>query len=161
MGGDLRKSTRLCCDDDPSSSRSAYDTGRVLWHSLSGQSGSVLDYLGFAAAMVTLGYGLSAVTRDSLMAAETCAALTLPNFLLSGLTWPVFAMPKVMRPLAFGLPMNCVGFIIKKITVMGGPLTDCGSQIVVLGAWSVAPVCAWRGIGQVLNAARGGTPSNA
>ena len=115
----------------------------------------------FATAMATLGYGLSAMTRDSLKATEACAVLTLPNFLLSGVTWPVLAMPKLMWPLAFGFPMNCAGVMIKKITVMGGSLADCGKQIVVLAAWSViALLCAWRGTRQVLDAARNGTASN-
>jgi ABC-2 type transport system permease protein len=115
----------------------------------------------FATAMATLGYGLSAMTRDSLKATEACAVLTLPNFLLSGVTWPVLAMPKLMWPLAFGFPMNCAGVMIKKITVMGGSLADCGKQIVVLAAWSViALLCAWRGTRQVLTAARNGTASN-
>ena len=115
-----------------------------------------------AATMATLGYGLSAITRDTLKATEACAILTLPNFLLSGATWPVFAMSKVIWPLAYGFPMNSFAFMIKKITVMGGSLADCGSQIRILTAWSiVAVLCAWRGTRQVLNAAKNGAASNA
>jgi len=115
-----------------------------------------------AVTLATLGYGLSAITRDSLKATEACAVLTLPNFLLSGATWPVFAMSKVIWPLAYGFPMNSFAFMVKKITVLGGSLADCGSQIRVLAVWSVVAVlCAWRGTRQMLDAARNGTSSNA
>jgi ABC-2 type transport system permease protein len=115
-----------------------------------------------AASMTTLGYGLSAITRDALKATETCAVLTLPNFLLSGATWPVLAMSKVIWPLAYGFPMNSFAFMIKKTTVMGGTLADCGSQICVLAAWSVVAVlCAWHGTRLILKGAKQGAVSNA
>jgi ABC-2 type transport system permease protein len=109
--------------------------------------------LWYAAAMVTLSFGLSSLTADSVFATELCAILTLPNFLLSGVTWPVFAMPKLIWPFAYAFPMNSFAFAIRKITVMGGSLSDCEKQLPVMAAWSVvALVLAWKGAQKIKNA---------
>ncbi len=91
----------------------------------------------FVGMLVTLGYAISTLVPDPLYATEICAIITLPNFLLSGYTWPIFAMPKAMRLLAYGLPMNSGAFMLRKITLMGGTLADCGNQLVGLIAWSI------------------------
>ncbi len=116
----------------------------------------------FVGMLVTLGFGLSCLIRDSLYATEICAILTLPNFLASGYTWPIFAMPKAMRILAYGLPMNSGAFMLRKITLMGGTLADCGNQLAGLTAWSIlAFVLAWRGTRQILKAGAEGTVTDA
>jgi ABC-2 type transport system permease protein len=118
--------------------------------------------LWFVVIMVTLSFGLSSLTRDAVFATELCAILTLPNFLLSGVTWPVFAMPKLIWPLAYALPMNSFAFAIRKITVMGGSLVDCGKQLSVMAAWSlVAVVMAWKGARKIKGAAARGVDSHA
>jgi ABC-2 type transport system permease protein len=108
----------------------------------------------FDAIMVTLGYGLSSLVRDPVFATEICASLTMPNFLLSGYTWPIFAMPKIMWILAYGLPMYSVVFMARKITLMGAGIADCGAQLIGLAAWSVVALAlAWHGTKKILAAA--------
>jgi ABC-2 type transport system permease protein len=105
----------------------------------------------FDAIMVTLGYGLSSLARDPVFATEICASLTMPNFLLSGFTWPIFAMPKIMWILAYGLPMYSVVFMTRKITLMGAGIVDCAAQLLGLVAWSaVALALAWYGTKRIL-----------
>lgn len=109
----------------------------------------------FDAVMVTLGYGLSCVAGEPVFATEMCASLTMPNFLLTGYTWPIFAMPKIMWIMAYGLPMNPIVFMTRKITTMGGGLADCGAQLIGLAAWSlIALALAWCGTRKILSTAQ-------
>jgi ABC-2 type transport system permease protein len=107
----------------------------------------------FDAMLVTLGYGLSCLAREPVFATEMCASITMPNFLLSGYTWPIFAMPKIMWIAAYGLPMYSIVFMTRKITLMGGSIADCGPQLIALSAWSlVALALAWNGTRKILAA---------
>jgi ABC-2 type transport system permease protein len=115
----------------------------------------------FPAALITFGYGLSALLGDALFATEVCALLTLPNFLVSGYTWPMFAFPKVLLLLTYGMPLHPLVFAMKKITIMGGTLADCGPQVGCLAGWSaVALVFAWAGTRRLLRHTPGGSKSD-
>jgi ABC-2 type transport system permease protein len=103
------------------------------------------------AALATFGYGLSALSGDAIVASEAATAITLPNYLASGFTWPLVAFPKPVLALAYGLPMMSMSFMLKKIIVMGGTLADCGNQIWTLIGWSVVGLAlAWAGTVRIL-----------
>jgi len=103
------------------------------------------------AALASVGYGLSALSGDAIVASEAATAITLPNYLASGFTWPLVAFPKPVLVLAYALPMMSMSFILKKIIVMGGTLADCGNQIWTLIGWSVAGLAmAWAGTLRIL-----------
>jgi len=110
------------------------------------------------AALATFSYGLSALIADPIKASEAATAITLPNYLATGFTWPLVAFPKPVLILAYGLPMMSMSFMLKKIIVMGGTLADCGNQIWTLIGWSVAGVLlAWAGTLRILrHNSRGG-----
>jgi ABC-2 type transport system permease protein len=100
----------------------------------------------YPVALIAFGYGLSALIGDALMSTEVCALLTLPNFLVTGYTWPMFASPKIMLLLTYAMPMYPFVFAMKKITILGGTLADCGNQIWCLMGWSlIAILIAWAG----------------
>jgi ABC-2 type transport system permease protein len=106
----------------------------------------------FPAALITFGYGVSALTGDALLSTEVCALLTLPNFLVTGYTWPMFASPKAMLLFTYGMPLYPFAFAMKKITILGGTLADCGNQIWCLTGWSlIAILFAWAGTRRILN----------
>lgn len=94
----------------------------------------------FPVILITFGYGLSALTGDALLSTEVCALLTLPNFLVTGYTWPMFASPTIMRMFTYGMPLYPFVFAMKKITILGGTLADCGNQIWCLAGWSLIAV---------------------
>lgn len=109
--------------------------------------------LWFDAMLVALGYGLSCLVADPIFATEMCASLTMPNFLLSSYTWPAFAMPKILWVFAYALPMGPIVFMVRKITIMGGGIADCGPQLIALAAWSAAALAlAWYGTAKILRA---------
>jgi ABC-2 type transport system permease protein len=88
--------------------------------------------------LVLLGFAISNLTKDTILASEVCALITMPNFLVSGYTWPVFAMPGPLKILAYALPMNPLVFALRKISLMGAAVTDLGFELALLGSWSVA-----------------------
>jgi ABC-2 type transport system permease protein len=103
------------------------------------------------AALASVGYGLSALSGDAIVASEAATAVTLPNYLASGFTWPLVAFPKAVLILAYVLPMMSMSFMLKKIIVMGGTLADCGNQIWTLIGWSVVGLAmAWAGTIRIL-----------
>jgi ABC-2 type transport system permease protein len=116
----------------------------------------------FPAALITFGYGLSALTGDALLSTEVCALLTLPNFLVTGYTWPMFASPKMMLLLTYAMPLYPFVFAMKKITILGGTLADCGNQIWCLAGWSlIALLFAWLGTRRILKHRPEGSESHA
>jgi ABC-2 type transport system permease protein len=94
----------------------------------------------FPAILIAFGYGVSALTGDALLSTEICALLTLPNFLVTGYTWPMFASPKALLLFTYGMPLYPFASAIKKITIMGGTLADCENQIWCLAGWSVVAI---------------------
>lgn len=112
----------------------------------------------YVTMLVTLGFGFSCLAKDPIFATEICASVTMPNFLLSGYTWPIFAMPGIAVPFAYIMPMGPAALMMRKISLIGGGLTDCGIQIAVLAAWSLfALFLAWRGGRAILALAEGGS----
>lgn len=107
--------------------------------------------LWFTSILVTVGYVLSCILADPLFATEICALITLPNFMLSGFTWPIFAMPKVLWVLAYGLPMFSFSFLYRKLSLMGASVSDCMLQMAILFMWTlVALIFAWYGTHLIL-----------
>jgi ABC-2 type transport system permease protein len=102
-------------------------------------------------ALATFGYGVSALSRDVIVASEAATAITLPNYLATGFTWPLLAFPKAVLVLAYVLPMMSMDFMLKKIVIEGATLADCGNQIWTLIGWSVAGlILAWAGTRRLL-----------
>jgi ABC-2 type transport system permease protein len=107
--------------------------------------------LWFTAMLATLGYALSCVLADPLFATEICALITLPNFVLTGFTWPLFAMPNGLLVLSYGMPMYCYSFMYRKLSVMGASIADCWRQLAILSIWTLLVLLLARfGTGQVL-----------
>jgi len=92
--------------------------------------------LWFVTNMVMLSIAISALSKDALLASEVCAVITMPNFLISGFTWPVFAMPGRLAAAAYLLPMNPFVFAVRKIAQMGAGVGDLTPELLLLVGWS-------------------------
>jgi ABC-2 type transport system permease protein len=92
--------------------------------------------LWFVFNLAGLGFAISCFAKDALFATEICALITMPNFLLSGFSWPVFAMPGALKWLAYLLPMNPFLFVLRKITLMGAGLADLRFECGLLATWT-------------------------
>lgn len=104
-------------------------------------NGSWLYILVLAAMgnLVFLAIGFAVAGRaDSVDAATNIAGLlTIPLMFLTGLFFPVEAMPAVMQNAVEWLPMTPLVEGMRKISLEGASLTDLGSQLALLGAWVV------------------------
>lgn len=98
--------------------------------------------LWFVVNMAGAGFAISCFAKDAVLASEVCAAITMPNFLISGFTWPAFGMPKVFEAAAYILPMNPFAVALRKITLMSAGPSDLTREILQLGGWSVAAAAA-------------------
>jgi ABC-2 type transport system permease protein len=92
----------------------------------------------FVGNMVAFTSGVSLLMKDPVYASEAVALLTMPNFLLSGYTWPIFAMPGALKVLAYALPMNPLIFSLRKISMMGAGASDLALEFILLSCWSAA-----------------------
>ncbi len=107
--------------------------------------------LWFVGNMAALGFGISCLAGDEIFAAEICALLTMPNFLLSGFTWPILAMPRGLQILAYALPMYPFVFSLRKITLMNGAPGDLLAEVGFMATWTVlAAALAWLGAARIL-----------
>jgi len=94
--------------------------------------------LWFVLNLAGLGFAISCFAKDAVFATEVCALLTMPNFLLSGFSWPVFAMPGALKLAAYLLPMNPFVFLLRKIALMGAGPADLRFEFGLLATWTAA-----------------------
>lgn len=92
--------------------------------------------LWFVFNLAALGFAISCFAKEALFATEVCALLTMPNFLLSGFSWPVFAMPDALKWAAYLLPMNPFVFLLRKVALMGAGPADLSFEFALLAAWT-------------------------
>jgi ABC-2 type transport system permease protein len=93
--------------------------------------------LWFVTNMVLVGFAISCFVKEAVFATEICTAITMPNFLISGFTWPAFSMPWIFEAAAYALPMRPFALAIRKITLMGAGIADLSAELLWLTAWSV------------------------
>ncbi|MCX6632340.1 MAG: ABC transporter permease [Candidatus Solibacter sp.] len=118
--------------------------------------------LWFVTNMTLLGFAISCLTMDALFGSEICALLTMPNFLISGFTWPAFAMPRGLEIAAYLLPMNPFALALRKVTLMGAGAGDLTREIALLSGWSLltATLALW-GAYRLLRSGKPGQPEEA
>lgn len=92
--------------------------------------------LWFVFNLAGLSFAISCFVKEAVFATEVCAFLTMPNFLLSGFSWPVFAMPSALKLAAYLLPMNPFVFLLRKIALMGAGPADLRFEFALLAAWT-------------------------
>ena len=90
--------------------------------------------------VVFLAMGFAVAGRaDSVDAATNIAGLiTIPLMFLTGMFFPVEAMPSFMQSAVDWLPMTPLIEGMRMIALESASLADLGSQLALLGAWVVA-----------------------
>ncbi|MCS7310893.1 MAG: ABC transporter permease, partial [Armatimonadetes bacterium] len=69
--------------------------------------------------LVGLGMFLSSLTLSQLLSTQILMLVALPSFLLSGFTWPLFAMPVWIQSLARILPLTHYLAVVRKTVTNG------------------------------------------
>ncbi len=85
--------------------------GSVFW--------AFLCVILFAVGSVGLGTLLSAVAQTESQAIVSFPLVMLPSVLLSGMMWPVQAIPAVLRPLSYLVPLTYSNRVLRAVMVKG------------------------------------------
>jgi ABC-2 type transport system permease protein len=64
-------------------------------------------------------------------------AVALPMMFLSGVFFPTTTLPAVMQKIVALLPLTPLIQAMRKISVDGASITECGTQLAALAAWVV------------------------
>jgi ABC-2 type transport system permease protein len=107
-------------------------------------TGSALLLAGITAFFLVLlcfaGIAISGLTRDSLYTTQMLMIVAVPSFILSGYTWPAFAMPKFLQYLSSALPLTHYLVMVRKITMMGCGITYFQKPLEALAVWTVVSI---------------------
>jgi ABC-2 type transport system permease protein len=85
-----------------------------------------------AIASMAFGILLSAAARTETQATQMIPLIVLPVFLLSGIFWPIQAIPMYLRPFSYALPPTYAVEGLRSIMIRGWGLAEVWPQIVGL-----------------------------
>ncbi len=103
----------------------------------------------FIIAIVGLGICASAILGDELFATEALMLVSLPSFLLSGFTWPDFAMLPGIKFISWILPLTHFIMPLRTVFMQGGGFEHIRSDMLWLwtlaaASYLIAYVVIWR-----------------
>lgn len=96
----------------------------------------LLSAIGLLAFM---GFGLliAGFAHDENGASPLANLVTLPQFLLSGVFFPIDSLPKWVQPVANNLPLSYFNLAIRKVTTEGGTLSEAIPLMLGLIVWGI------------------------
>lgn len=89
----------------------------------------------FVSAIVFWGMWFSALCKKKLLATQMLMFIALPSFILSGFTWPMQAMPKVVQGLAHLLPITYFVNSFRAIYLSGATFSDIYQDFIILSGF--------------------------
>jgi ABC-2 type transport system permease protein len=91
-----------------------------------------------AIASMAFGILLSSAARTEAQATQMIPLIVLPVFLLSGIFWPIEAIPVWLRPAAYALPPTHAVDALRSIMIRGWGLAEVWPQLLALLVFIVA-----------------------
>ncbi|MCS7107438.1 MAG: ABC transporter permease [Acidilobaceae archaeon] len=89
-----------------------------------------------AVSGVNLGLLLSGLVRNEAQAPQVMPMVTLPSILLSGVFWPIEAIPELVRPLSYLVPPTYAIEAIRAIVIKGWGITEIGRELGILALFA-------------------------
>jgi len=83
-----------------------------------------------------LGFLLSSVAKNELQAVQFIPLMLFPSILLSGVFWPIEAVPDFLRPISYFIPLTYTVEGCRSVMIRGWGAGDIWLQIVVLLAFA-------------------------
>jgi ABC-2 type transport system permease protein len=103
--------------------------------------GNILAVLGLvvlgAVAFVSLGYLVAAISKTVDAANGITSAVNFPMMLLSGIFFPLAALPIFLTPIVRALPLTYLGDALRQIMMGGTPTFPMWLDLAVLAAWTL------------------------
>ncbi|GEO08952.1 ABC transporter permease [Segetibacter aerophilus] len=95
--------------------------------------------LSFIALILFMGFGfiVSGIAKTESTIPPLANIVTLPQFLLAGTFFPIDVFPSWLQPICKVLPLTHFNNAMRKIAFEGAHLSDCLTEIGILGLWSV------------------------
>ncbi|MEN2999812.1 MAG: ABC transporter permease [Acidilobaceae archaeon] len=91
-----------------------------------------------AVSGVNLGLLLSGLVRNEAQAPQVMPIVTLPSILLSGVFWPIEAIPELVRPLSYLVPPTYAIEAIRAIVIKGWGIGEVWRELSVLALFALA-----------------------
>ncbi|HKW23212.1 MAG TPA: ABC transporter permease [Ktedonobacterales bacterium] len=103
--------------------------------------GNILAVLGLvvlgAVAFVSLGYLVAAISKSVDAANGITSAVNFPMMFLSGIFFPLAALPLFLTPIVRALPLTYLGDALRQIMMGGTPAFPMWVDLAVLAAWTL------------------------
>jgi ABC-2 type transport system permease protein len=98
--------------------------------------GSVLLALGlivlYAVGMLGLGVLLSTLAKNEFQAIQFVPLVFVPSIILSGILWPIEAMPELVRPISSAIPLTYLADALRSVMIRGWGPAEIWVDIVAL-----------------------------
>ena len=90
-----------------------------------------------AVVSVSLGILLSSLAKREAQAIQFYPLIVLPGFLLSGVFWPIEAMPYWLRPVSYMVPVTYAVNGLRSVLLRGWGITDIWVELAMLLAFAI------------------------
>jgi len=94
----------------------------------------VLIVLAFAVGLQGIATLISTVAKNEAQAMQFVLFLLIPSIMLSGVFWPLEAMPAAIRPLSYAMPLTYANTALRKVMLTGAGPGDVRFELTVLAA---------------------------
>jgi ABC-2 type transport system permease protein len=87
----------------------------------------------FAVGLQGIATLMSTLARNEAHAMQFVLFLVIPSIMLSGVFWPLEAMPPTIRPLSYAMPLTYANTALRKVMLSGSGLSEIRMELIVLG----------------------------
>jgi ABC-2 type transport system permease protein len=91
----------------------------------------------FAMGLQGIATLMSTLARNEAHAMQFVLFLVIPSIMLSGVFWPLEAMPSAIRPLSYAMPLTYANTALRRVMLTGSGLPDVRFELIVLGGIAV------------------------
>src|SRR6185312_927698 len=104
--------------------------------------GNILALIGLvilgAVVFISLGYLVAAISKTVDAANGITSAVNFPMMFLSGIFFPLAALPVFLAPVVRALPLTYLGDALRQVLTGGSPAFSIWLDVAVLAAWTLA-----------------------
>jgi len=85
-----------------------------------------------------LGFLLSAIAKNEFQAIQFLPLILFPSILLSGVFWPIEAVPTLLRPVSYFIPLTYAVEGMRSVMIRGWSVDGIWLQLLILTAFAIA-----------------------
>ncbi len=84
-----------------------------------------------------LGFLLSSVAKNEFQAVQFMPIILFPSILLSGVFWPLEAVPTVLQPVSYAMPLTYAVDALRSVMIRGWSFTQIAIPLLILVAFAI------------------------